>query len=57
MDEKDKELVFKYLLAFKSKTLADQNDRSANIDKEMNLLRDEVRDKIESLASKIKNVL
>lgn len=57
MDEKDKEIVFKYLLAFKGKTLVDQSERSANIDKEMNLLKDEVKDKIESLATKIKNVL
>ena len=57
MDEKDKEIVIKYLLAFKEKTLADQCERSANIDKEMNLLKDEVKDKIESLATKIKNVL
>lgn len=55
MEGKDK--IIKDLLVYKTKTMADQNERSAIIEEEMTQLREEISGKIAKLSDKIKNIL
>lgn len=53
---KDKEIIIKDLLAFKSKTLADQNERSVNVNKEFDDLKEEINSIFMKFRNKIKDL-
>ena len=53
---KDKEIIIKELLVFKSKTLADQNERSANVNNEFDHLKKEIKSIFVKFRNKIKDL-
>ena len=56
MDGKDKEIVIKELLAFKTKTLADQKEESANVNNELNNLEKEIQSIFRKFQKRIKDL-
>ena len=53
---KDKEIIIKELLVFKSKTLADQNERTANVNNEFDHLKEEINSIFMKFRNKIKDL-
>ena len=53
---KDKEIIIKDLLTFKSKTLADQNERSVNVNNEFDHLKKEINSIFAKFRNKIKDL-